>query len=180
MSMRSEPLSRPLKVSDVPAEGLAVTVEATREEREALAAAFDLPAVHRLLGSFDVKGSPRRLDVVGRVEGEIRRICVVTLDPFDSEFAEEVAVTFAGPRSSPGAHGAATASDMSRTGREPPDEIVNGEIDLGALTAEFLALGLDPYPRKPGVAFAHENADNVKASPFAGLAELKSKLSRGD
>ena len=27
------------------------------------------------------------------------------------------------------------------------------QIDLGALAAEFLALGLDPYPRKPGVAF---------------------------
>ena len=36
---------------------------------------------------------------------------------------------------------------------EPPDEIVNGQIDLGALTAEFLVLGLDPYPRKPGVDF---------------------------
>ena len=36
---------------------------------------------------------------------------------------------------------------------EPPDEIVNGKIDLGAVAAEFLALGLDPYPRKPGVDF---------------------------
>ena len=37
---------------------------------------------------------------------------------------------------------------------EPPDEIVNGQIDLGAITAEFLVLGLDPYPRKPGVDFS--------------------------
>ena len=32
---------------------------------------------------------------------------------------------------------------------DPPDEIVNGRIDLGRVTAEFLALGLDPFPRKP-------------------------------
>ena len=31
---------------------------------------------------------------------------------------------------------------------------MNGRIDLGQLAAEFLALGLDPYPRKPGVEFA--------------------------
>jgi hypothetical protein len=55
---------------------------------------------------------------------------------------------------------------------EPPDEIVNGHIDLGALTAEFLALGLDPYPRKPGVDFDYKG-DDKPDSPFAALAKLK-------
>jgi hypothetical protein len=36
---------------------------------------------------------------------------------------------------------------------EEPDPIVDGKIDLGALAAEFMILGLDPYPRKPGVDF---------------------------
>ena len=36
---------------------------------------------------------------------------------------------------------------------DPPEPIVNGAIDLGALAAEFLMLGLDPYPRKPGAVF---------------------------
>ena len=56
---------------------------------------------------------------------------------------------------------------------EPPDEIVNGQIDLGALTAEFLALGLDPYPRKPGVDFSYQDAPDEKDSPFAALGKLK-------
>ena len=30
---------------------------------------------------------------------------------------------------------------------------VAAAIDLGAVAAEFFALGLDPYPRKPGEAF---------------------------
>lgn len=171
-----EPLSRPLKVDDVPPEGLAVTVEANSEEREALAAALKLPAVHSLVGNLDVRGSPARLAVTGRVEASIRQNCVVTLEPFDSKIAEEVAVTFAEGRNGPSA--GSGASDISRPGREPPDEIVDGVIDLGALTAEFLALGLDPYPKRPGAAFAHEN-DTSGTSPFAGLAELKAKLPRG-
>jgi hypothetical protein len=56
---------------------------------------------------------------------------------------------------------------------EPPDEIVNGQIDLGALTAEFLALGLDPYPRKPGVDFDYRDPADEKDSPFAALNKLK-------
>ncbi len=36
---------------------------------------------------------------------------------------------------------------------DPPEPIVNGFIDLGQLAAEFLVLGLDPYPRKPGAEF---------------------------
>ena len=30
---------------------------------------------------------------------------------------------------------------------------VDGAIDLGAVATEFLLLGLDPYPRKPGAVF---------------------------
>ncbi len=52
---------------------------------------------------------------------------------------------------------------------------MNGRIDFGALTAEFLALGLDPYPRKPGVAFEPVSAGE-EPLPFADLAALKDKL----
>ena len=52
---------------------------------------------------------------------------------------------------------------------EPPDEIVNGQIDLGALTAEFLALGLDPYPRKPGVDFSFRGDATKRGLALCGL-----------
>ena len=44
---------------------------------------------------------------------------------------------------------------------------INGKIDLGALTAEFFALGLDPYPRKPGVEFVAPPGEDASDSPFA-------------
>ena len=34
------------------------------------------------------------------------------------------------------------------TFEDAPDPIVDGKVDLGALAAEFIALALDPYPRK--------------------------------
>ncbi len=56
---------------------------------------------------------------------------------------------------------------------EPPDPIVDGQIDLGVLAAEFLALGLDPYPRKPAVDFiAPPEAGSAGDSPFTVLGQL--------
>ena len=63
---------------------------------------------------------------------------------------------------------------------DPPDAIVNGAIDLGALAVEFLTLALDPYPRKPGAEFAAsdgaglaDHGDQDSGNPFAALAKLR-------
>jgi hypothetical protein len=171
---RQQPLHRLVTVDDVPPEGLDVTVEATTEEREALALLLGLPAVHALTGTFSVKGSPRRLRVVGRVDARVRQICVVTLDAFEADLSEDVDITFAEPQP-PAADVAHPHTELSLE-RDLPDDIVDGKIDLGALTAEFLALGLDPYPRKPGVSFSYESREQPEASPFAALSRLKADL----
>jgi len=46
------------------------------------------------------------------------------------------------------------------------------------LASEFLTLAIDPYPRKPGVAFEEPKAPGATISPFARLAERKAE--RGD
>ena len=154
-------LSRPVSVTDIPQEGVDVTVEARPEEREVLAGEFKLPAIHCLTGTFHVTGSRSRVHVSGRVDARIEQICVVTLDPFENEVHEDVEVDFA------------ASAPAAAQGEDPPDEIVGGTVDLGALTAEFLALGLDPHPRKPGVDFSFEAADDRAPSPFAALEKLK-------
>jgi hypothetical protein len=45
-------------------------------------------------------------------------------------------------------------------------------VDLGALATEFLLLGLDPYPRKPGAVFEPPRDNRPEPGPFAGLAGL--------
>jgi uncharacterized metal-binding protein YceD (DUF177 family) len=161
------PLSRLFDVSNVPPHGMIARVEATDEEREALARDFKLPAIASLTGEYRITGSAKGVHVNGTVKAAITQTCVVTLDPFDSEVEEQVEVDFAEPQGMP----AEPPTEMHEY--EPPDEIVNGHIDLGALTAEFLALGLDPYPRKPGVDFSYEDESATKDSPFAALGKLK-------
>ena len=47
-------------------------------------------------------------------------------------------------------------------------------VDLGAVASEFLLLGIDPYPRKPGVKFEPPpRAGDAAAHPFAALEALK-------
>ena len=75
------------------------------------------------------------------------------------------------------ANSRSTAAEETQTfslaDEDEPDPIIDGKIDLGALTAEFFALGLDPYPRKPGAvldAGAHEFRANGLAICGAGPA----------
>ena len=161
------PLSRPVSVDNLPAQGIEATVEATAEECAALAKDFKLPAIRRLAGRFKLAGTHERVRVTGRIEAEITQVCVVTLEEFESILEEEVEVDFSAPDSLP------LTTGESEHEYEPPDEIVNGQIDLGSLTAEFLALGLDPYPRKPGVDFAYEPKEDRSDGPFAALGQLK-------
>jgi uncharacterized metal-binding protein YceD (DUF177 family) len=152
-------------VDRLPARGTEAVVEATPEEREALARDFGLAAIHALKGTFRVAGDRRRLTVTGRVEATVTQVCVVTLDPFDSSVSEDVDVAFTEAREEP------LPEEMEITG-DLPDEIVDGRVDLGSLAAEFLALGLDPHPRKPGVSF-EDAPEPAGESPFAALARLK-------
>ena len=53
-----------------------------------------------------------------------------------------------------------------------PEPLIDGVVDLGALATEFLLLGLDPYPRKPGAVFEPPQDLAPDAGPFAALAKL--------
>ncbi|CUA90140.1 Uncharacterized ACR, COG1399 [Chelatococcus sambhunathii] len=166
-------LSRPIAVADVPAAGLEVTVEASEAERAELARRFGTGPIDRLVGSFSLTGTSERIHVTGIVEAGLIQTCVVTLEPFATNMREEVDVTF---MSTPALERWRAAFEEPEAGETPaedePDEIVGGAVDLGAVTAEFFALGLDPYPRKPGAQFQYEGGDDGKTSPFAVLKNL--------
>ncbi|MBM6595530.1 YceD family protein [Microvirga pudoricolor] len=160
------PLTRPVDVVHMPARGTQAHVHATEEECRALARDFKLPAIRSLTGDFTLEKTAKGIQVRGTVRADITQTCVATLEDFDSTVEEDVDVDFAEPEGMP------AAPPTDEHDFDPPDEIVNGKIDLGALTAEFLALGLDPYPRKPGAAFEGGDKDKEE-SPFAALAKLK-------
>lgn len=161
MTTRSSPLSRPVNVERLPKDRAEVSVEASPEECDALARDFGIVAIRDLVGRFWLSGSLARLTVTGSVEAIVTQACTVSLEPFESQVREPVEVVFTDDAVMPG------EDDL-----DLPDPIVNGRIDFGALTAEFLALGLDPYPRKPGVSFAPPEEDEG-FKPLAALRRLR-------
>lgn len=160
------PFSRPVAVTSLPQEGRQVRVSATPEECEALRTDLGLGGLRRLEARFRLAWAHGRLGVTGRITADITQTCVVTLDPFDSILDEDVEVQFveaAPPRRN------ATVEQEVEIDPDAPDEIVDGRVDLGSIASEFLALGLDPYPKKPGVAFASDAEGEPADSPFAVL-----------
>lgn len=174
-----------------------VKVAAEPEEREALAMADGIPAIAALEGEFRVARQGRVIRVTGEVRARVTQDCVVTLEPFETEIVEPVDVRFADAPAAPAADARSSGASERMSRRrasqaqqerkaepapvfpsheeeDPPDPIVGGRIDLGALAAEFMALGIDPWPRKPGVEFTPvEEEGEAAESPFARLARLK-------
>ena len=112
--------------------------------------------------------------VTGAVHGELTQICVVSLEPFPATVDEDVDVRFAPQTAADSGVARRTeeAQTFSLADEDEPDPVIDGKIDLGALAAEFFALGLDPYPRKPGAVFDEERTNSEPTeSPFAALAQ---------
>ena len=172
MSEPAPPWSVPVKLADITETGRRVTVEADADTRAALADALGVDSVQRAGATFDL--SPWGHDgvhVAGRVTATVCQSCVVTLEPVVNEINEDVDVDFA---PEPAAVARPKSEDEAPSSIEGPDPLVGDSIDVGALATEYLILGVDPHPRKAGIAFDAPNADDVAAgSPFAALAALK-------
>ncbi|WP_332116837.1 DUF177 domain-containing protein [Azorhizobium caulinodans] len=173
--MTDLPYSQILAVADIPPQGLELTLKPDADVCAAMARHLDIPAVSEVVAKLRLtqeKADGAR--VTGRVSAKVTQISVVSLEPFESSFSEELDVRFA--TADIIAREVADAPEESDF--DPPDLIENGSIDLGLLVTEFLALGLDPYPRKDGEVFkAYQESDPAEApvSPFAALARLKDK-----
>jgi len=168
----SEPFSRVIRVDAIPIEGRTVTLEATPEERRALAKLYQLPSIDALTTSLSLAhASGGAVRVTGAVHGELTQICVVSLDPFPATIDEAIDVRFA-PREIAEDRARPETLVFSMSDEDEPDPIVDGKIDLGALAAEFFALGIDPYPRKPGVIFDTPVDRSDPVTPFAVLRDF--------
>jgi uncharacterized metal-binding protein YceD (DUF177 family) len=162
------PISRPVEVERLPQHGADISVTPSQEDLAALAQMLDLPAIQALTGDFHVTGDRRRARVTGQVTARVTQICGVTLEPFEAQVSEEVDLDFAAED-----RRARSPEEEEQRAIDPPDEIINGRIDLGRVTAEFLALGLDPFPRKPDAVFEEPAPAEPERSPFAALAGLR-------
>ena len=163
-------LSRPVRVDTVGA-GRRVEVEATTDERAAVAARFGLDSLDRLTGDWRLRAVAAGVEAIGHVAAAGAQACVTTGEPVPFQLSAEVALLFAE------ATLVAPDEEVELSDAELDQlPIEGGLIDLGEATAQSLALELDPYPRAPDAdARAAELGikSEAEASPFAALAGLK-------
>jgi hypothetical protein len=171
MTMDAPPFSHIVAFAEIPAGGRHFDLAATSEECRAIARLFSLPAIESLRASLDVeRWNANGLSVTGMVEARLTQRCVVTADAFESDVTAPISVRFS-PDAAALKDEEGLQRDIDPTREDPPDPMVDGRIDLGAVATEFLALALDPYPRKPGATFDEPAPE--KASPFAALDRLR-------
>jgi uncharacterized metal-binding protein YceD (DUF177 family) len=170
-TIATPPWHVPVALDDVPEEGKHFDLAADADTRAAVARMAGLRDLPRLEASFDVsRHGHGGLRVAGRVSATAGQICVVTLEPLANEVIEDIDLLFVPPPSVPGQEDAGVRDADADDETEP---LIDGKVDLGALATEFLILGLDPYPRKPGAIFQSPVDVRPEDSPFAALGALK-------
>lgn len=172
MKSKSNPdaeFSRPLIVARVPRKGSHEVFVAEPHECLALAKRFSLPALHSL--KIHLIAMPWRgggLKVTGDIIIDLDQVSVVSLEAFREQKKIKVERYYMPEKL------------VVDAAEDDVDPIENGEIDLGDLVAEAIALELDPYPRKSGEDFADRLESDAEVaelipSPFAKLQKIAAK-----
>jgi len=158
--------SRPLPVDKITAGGTEERLIASAEERRLLTERFGLLDLQKLEARFDIHPphADRTVTVTGTLVADVTQQCVVTLEPMHAHIEEDIDVLFTPDD--------AESDDLQDEELEP---IVNGVLDLGELAAQHMGAALDPYPRKPGLAYVEleYGGEGAAPGPLAKLVELK-------
>lgn len=160
----------PVSIEDIDETGRHFDLAPDEKTRDEIAKVAGLRALPALSASFDVIRHGRDgLRVSGKVTAVVGQVCVVTLDPLENELHETVELVFMPSHAAPDA----AVTKLGIDADEPPEILHDGIVDLGAIATEFLLLGIDPYPRKPGIVFESPKSAEPADNPFAALAALK-------
>ncbi|XUY25762.1 YceD family protein [Agrobacterium sp. rho-8.1] len=174
------PFSYPVKVGHISANPVRIGLTASPEELVGLARLWNVVSVESLKSELQVTRWKRDgLKITGDVHVALTQACVVTLEPVPGVINEKIDQIFV-PE---GSKLARMLTDdkgeivLDPDGPDTPDQFTGDTIDVGVVVAEFAALAIDPYPRKPDVDFAEFGDDKVvedkKPSPFAVLKDWK-------
>ncbi|WP_332685165.1 YceD family protein [Bosea sp. (in: a-proteobacteria)] len=177
-SKEALPLRHPVRVETITLRPMAFELSAAQPELGEIARHLGVASVEALKGEYSLSRNGDRVKLEGKITAALHQVCVVTLEAFPVALAVPLKLDFA-PEAELAAAAAADAGEIDievlLNEQDPPEAIVDGVIDLGAITLEFLALALDPYPRKPGASFEDSAPEAAAESPFAALARLKDR-----
>lgn len=169
----SEPLSWSYRAAEIAEAGLRERRTATAEELVEIARVLDVLSCESVTAEYVIRPIGRgHYRLKGEVSAQLTQACVVTLEPISQRLDAAFDVEF-WPAGTLPVVGEEEVEVLASAEIEP---IEHGRIDAGRIVFETLSASLDPYPRKPGVAFAGETTDSLEAgkeSPFAALKTLK-------
>lgn len=173
--MTAPEFSRTVRVDTLGTEPRTLTIDASAEERTALARRFGLVEIGRLSAELRLTRNDSEVQAAGRLAAEVVQSCVASGEPVEAEVDEAFEILF---RPQPGEGRPDDEVELSES--EMDVVFYDGAlVDVGEAIAETLSLSLDPYPRAPG-AEAVLKAAGVKseeeAGPFGALAALRDKM----
>ncbi len=167
-------LTRMIKARPLPAG--AVVIEASPEERAALAVRFGLGAVESLRAEVALEQKPRAIRATGRLRAAIMQPCAISGEDFPVTIDEPVDLRFVEEHQRP-----ATEDEEIELEADDCDEIeFSGDMfDLGEAVAQTLGLAIDPYAEGPNADAARAAAGIVQEGEQLGpLADLLSGLKK--
>lgn len=170
--MSEAPWSVPVQAGEA-ARGLALTLEADAGARARLAAAYGLEGLERF--DAEVRLDPWLDGLRLRADWRARVVyaCGLTLESFPADLEGRVDLRLL-PEGSLNAPDPEAEVLGDPDAKDPPEPYAGTTVDVGDLLAQHLSVELDPFPRKPGAAFAPPPEPD-EPSPFAALAALKPK-----
>ena len=169
------PLSRAISTDDIPAEGLPGRIEASADERAAIAEALDLAALDDLVLDYTLTPAGRgRFRLTGHWHAAATQTCGVTLEPIEHALGESIDLAFWPPevweRHVRDNGGVTIVPD-----EETPEIIEDGTIDPGHLLEELLIVALPPFPRQDNAGLEWHESVPTPESPFAVLKDLPTR-----
>lgn len=166
--------SYPVKIAELNQQEQHYKLAADAEQCAVLAEILQVESVKSFQADIYLKLNLKqhRLDVWGEATADLELKSVISLENFVKKYVAPFEYIF---------DTKATYNDIRELeagiNDEVPDIIENGEIDLGEMAIEQIALILDDYPRQAGEIFHFESEfdeeTTARANPFAVLAKLK-------
>ena len=177
-----KPIDQPLRymfeLGGLSQAGAVVTVEADPGERVGLAQWAGVDSVERFVGTVTLQRlSQTRFSYEADLAADVTQSCVVTLEPVAGHISRQIARELQlAPRLPPDLQQTAVELTLSAGDDDVPETLTSLNFDLAAPLLEEFVLGIDPYPRKGGAAFALPAEPTVpQSSPFAALKALKNR-----
>lgn len=174
--MTSSDFLRSVRIDTIGTAPRALSIEADADERNALAARFDLQSIASLTAEAEISRSGAAVRAEGTLLARVTQSCIATGAPVEASVREPFRIEFRPP---------------PQDGK--PDEEIElapteldvifyegASIDLGDAVAESLLLALDPYPRCADAdaaladAGVHREGEEPRTGPLAGLKNLLS------